>query len=172
MIRASAPDEGLLLALLNSTPTLAGEVVDRLADPREAHAWIDEHAGAAHPEEDLGLLRATRDTLQALVRGEATPTALAPALDGVGYEAVIDETGIGWELTAPRDHAVAARAVVAWETLQHTAAGRLRPCENTDECTLFFLDRSKSNSARWCSMAGCGNRMKARRHYERRKNAR
>ncbi|WP_232240778.1 CGNR zinc finger domain-containing protein [Kutzneria sp. 744] len=26
---------------------------------------------------------------------------------------------------------------------------------------------SKPNSARWCSMAVCGNRMKARRHYQR-----
>ncbi|MGW0016543.1 CGNR zinc finger domain-containing protein, partial [Streptomyces tendae] len=26
------------------------------------------------------------------------------------------------------------------------------------------MDRSKPNSARWCSMAECGNRMKARRH--------
>jgi hypothetical protein len=28
-------------------------------------------------------------------------------------------------------------------------------------------DHSKPNNARWCSMAVCGNRMKARRHYER-----
>ena len=48
--------------------------------------------------------------------------------------------------------------------------GRLRPCAN-DECRLFLIDRSKAGTARWCSMAVCGNRMKARRHYERaRKN--
>jgi len=32
---------------------------------------------------------------------------------------------------------------------------------------LFLIDRSKANAARWCSMAVCGNRMKARRHYHR-----
>jgi predicted RNA-binding Zn ribbon-like protein len=48
--------------------------------------------------------------------------------------------------------------------------GRLRPCAN-DECRLFLIDRSKSNLARWCSMAVCGNRLKARRHYERARNA-
>jgi predicted RNA-binding Zn ribbon-like protein len=32
---------------------------------------------------------------------------------------------------------------------------------------LFLIDHSKPNKARWCSMAVCGNRMKARRHYER-----
>ncbi|MGI5225206.1 CGNR zinc finger domain-containing protein [Actinoallomurus sp. CA-142502] len=172
MIKVMTPDEGLLLALLNTTPTVAGEVTDRLADPEEAYAWVEEHAGEGYLEEDLELLRSTRDTLQALVHGEAAPTALAPALDGVSYQAVIGDTGINWELATPREHTLAARAVVAWDALQHTAPGRLRSCENTDECTLFLIDHSKSNSARWCSMAGCGNRMKARRHYERRKNAR
>jgi predicted RNA-binding Zn ribbon-like protein len=42
----------------------------------------------------------------------------------------------------------------------------LRPCANI-ECQLFLIDRSKPNTARWCSMAVCGNRMKARRHYQR-----
>ncbi|MZD06461.1 hypothetical protein GTW43_15345, partial [Streptomyces sp. SID5785] len=79
--------------------------------------------------------------------------------------------GISWELAAPADHALGARAAVAWDALQRSAPGRIRSCENTDECSLFLIDHSKSNSARWCSMAGCGNRMKARRHYERRKNA-
>ena len=48
--------------------------------------------------------------------------------------------------------------------------GRLRPCAN-DECRLFLIDHSKANAARWCSMAVCGNRMKARRHYQRIQNA-
>jgi predicted RNA-binding Zn ribbon-like protein len=59
--------------------------------------------------------------------------------------------------------------VQVWQTpvrqLQHSP-GRLRACAN-DECRLFLIDRSKANAARWCSMAVCGNRMKARRHYQR-----
>jgi predicted RNA-binding Zn ribbon-like protein len=51
-----------------------------------------------------------------------------------------------------------------------TAQGRLRPCAN-DECRLFLIDRSKANAVRWCSMALCGNRMKARRHYQRGRTA-
>ena len=171
MAEVTTLDEGLLLALLNTTPTVAGEVIDRLAHPEDAHAWLEEHAGEGHLDEDLEFLRSTRDTLQALVRGDAAPTALAAALDGVSYQAVIDDTGITWELATPREHALAARAVVAWDALEHSAPGRLRSCENTEECSLFLIDHSKNNSARWCSMAGCGNRLKARRHYERRKNA-
>jgi predicted RNA-binding Zn ribbon-like protein len=60
----------------------------------------------------------------------------------------------------------AVRAVTAWGALQEARPGRLRPCAN-DECRLFLLDRSRANRARWCSMAVCGNREKARRHYGR-----
>lgn len=34
-------------------------------------------------------------------------------------------------------------------------------------CGWLFLDTSRNRSRRWCSMAYCGNRAKARRHYER-----
>ncbi|TAL94280.1 MAG: hypothetical protein EPN73_18145 [Paraburkholderia sp.] len=32
-------------------------------------------------------------------------------------------------------------------------------------CSWLFLDLSRSRSRRWCSMATCGNRAKAQRHY-------
>jgi predicted RNA-binding Zn ribbon-like protein len=73
--------------------------------------------------------------------------------------------GVSWELSA----SPAARAVLAWDALRINSPGRLRPCAN-DECRLFLIDRSKPNTARWCSMAICGNRMKARRHYLRAKS--
>jgi predicted RNA-binding Zn ribbon-like protein len=43
---------------------------------------------------------------------------------------------------------------------------RLRQCEGNN-CTWLFLDTSKNGSRRWCEMKVCGNRVKARRHYER-----
>ena len=36
---------------------------------------------------------------------------------------------------------------------------QIRQCEAHD-CTLLFLDTTKSKRRRWCSMAACGNRMK------------
>ena len=42
----------------------------------------------------------------------------------------------------------------------------VRRCEGAD-CTLWFYDRTKSHRRRWCSMAVCGNRAKARLHRER-----
>jgi predicted RNA-binding Zn ribbon-like protein len=37
-----------------------------------------------------------------------------------------------------------------------------------DNCGWLFLDTSKNHRRTWCSMQGCGNRAKARRHYARR----
>jgi hypothetical protein len=36
---------------------------------------------------------------------------------------------------------------------------------------LVGADGLGTDAARWCSMAACGNRMKARRHYQRARNA-
>jgi predicted RNA-binding Zn ribbon-like protein len=36
---------------------------------------------------------------------------------------------------------------------------------------LHFYDSSRGGPRQWCSMAGCGNRAKARRHYERARHA-
>jgi predicted RNA-binding Zn ribbon-like protein len=43
---------------------------------------------------------------------------------------------------------------------------RLRVCAN-DECRWVYYDTSKGGRRKWCDMAVCGNRAKARRHRER-----
>jgi predicted RNA-binding Zn ribbon-like protein len=43
---------------------------------------------------------------------------------------------------------------------------RVRLCANA-QCLWLFLDQSKGGTRRWCDMAACGNRAKARRHYQR-----
>lgn len=155
-------DETLLLDLLNSTPvTEAGpqDLLDR--------DWLRTHGGGGSAIE-LHEARRARDTLQDLVRGDVSVDALRPLLDGVNYRPVIAEGGIDWTLEATPARRLATRAVLAWDELRRAHPGRLRPCANPD-CRLFLIDHSKPNKARWCSMAVCGNRMKARRHYERTK---
>ncbi|MET7769927.1 CGNR zinc finger domain-containing protein [Nocardia sp. NPDC005366] len=44
------------------------------------------------------------------------------------------------------------------------APDRIRQCAHPD-CVLFFFDTSKNGTRRWHSMATCGNRTKAARHY-------
>jgi len=44
----------------------------------------------------------------------------------------------------------------------------LRICA-ADDCQWLFMDTSKNQTRRWCNMKSCGNRAKARRHIERKK---
>jgi predicted RNA-binding Zn ribbon-like protein len=46
--------------------------------------------------------------------------------------------------------------------MQDEGWGRLKLC-GSQACRWAFYDRSKNHSSRWCTMASCGNREKARR---------
>jgi predicted RNA-binding Zn ribbon-like protein len=48
--------------------------------------------------------------------------------------------------------------------LTDPASQTIRQCE---ACSWLFLDPSATKRRRWCSMAVCGNRAKAQRHYQR-----
>lgn len=43
---------------------------------------------------------------------------------------------------------------------------RIRAC-SADDCSLLYLDTSRSGTRRWCSMQRCGNRAKVRAHRAR-----
>jgi predicted RNA-binding Zn ribbon-like protein len=65
--------------------------------------------------------------------------------------------------------ATALLGPIAWSAIDLLATGeftRLKQCPGHD-CGWLFYDRSKNNSRRWCDMAVCGNRSKAKRHRER-----
>ena len=47
---------------------------------------------------------------------------------------------------------------------------RLKLC-GSSTCRWAFFDRSRNHSSRWCTMASCGNRQKARRFRQRAKSA-
>jgi predicted RNA-binding Zn ribbon-like protein len=40
---------------------------------------------------------------------------------------------------------------------------------SSEECGWLFIDTSRNSSRKWCRMGSCGNRAKARRHYNRSK---
>jgi predicted RNA-binding Zn ribbon-like protein len=165
LVVAAREDEAFLLDLLNSTPVSDGAVHDELADAASARRWMREHGVAATAAERAALV-GVRAVLQDVVRGDATPASLTPYVAGVHLRPVARGAGLDWRVAAGDSSGAAVRAVLAWDALRIGSPGRLRPCANT-ECRLFLLDRSKPNTARWCSMAICGNRMKARRHYRR-----
>jgi len=161
----TAVNEAFLLDLLNSTPIVDGLQQDELETAQSGRSWL--RARGLHGSiAQWQAVRAARATLQAVVRGQQRASSLTPLLDATSYRPSVSDNGVQWRLDAPTDRAAAARAVLTWDALRRTRPGRLRPCENP-ECALFLIDHGRPNTARWCSMAVCGNRMKARRHYQR-----
>ncbi|MCV7074216.1 CGNR zinc finger domain-containing protein [Mycobacterium rufum] len=157
----TAGDEALLLDLLNTTPVIDGTATDLLRDLATAAAWLTDHDVAATEDELTGLVARARCCRPSSARPDpGRPGALPRPRPTASRH---PDHGVDWRLT---ESTGATRAVLAWDGLRITSPGRLRPCAN-DECRLFLIDRSKPNTARWCSMAICGNRMKARRHYRR-----
>jgi len=161
-------DDAFLLAVLNSTPVVGGVTRDDLTDLESARVWIVGADGLC-TEAELEHLRRARAVLQGIVRGELPGSALGPLLRGVSYVPQVRD-GITWMLRVTPARELAVRAILAFGAIDSERQGRLRPCAN-DECRLFLIDRSTANRARWCSMAVCGNRMKARRHYQRTRGA-
>lgn len=167
----SGEDEALLLELLNTTPVGESGIEDVLGEGARGAGWAVAHGGVGSPDE-LAQLREARSRLQQVIWGHRDAEELGPLVRGARWEPVVDHSGLDVHLAVEdEDRRLAARAVLAWGALTRDLPGRLRPCAN-DECRLFLLDRSRANTARWCSMAVCGNRMKARRHYQRTRDAR
>ena len=91
--------------------------------------------------------------------------AAAPARTALKRE----RSGFSWDLDMRGSTALGQLAPVLWSAGDLLADGRLdkvRRCANP-ECGWLFLDDSRAGKRRWCSMASCGNRAKARRHYHR-----
>jgi predicted RNA-binding Zn ribbon-like protein len=89
--------------------------------------------------------------------------AAAPARNRLAATASV----YGWEMSKPRRSVPHLLAPVLWsagDLITGAARDRLRRCAN-DACLWLFLDDSKNATRRWCAMASCGNRAKARRHY-------
>lgn len=163
-----------LLRFAEQAGTLAG--TERLRLEQEA---------AAHPRlarEALGRAIAFREalyrTFAALALGRRPGSAdlaevnraLGPALANLRVEPRGE--GFGWAFAAPPaagfDHVLWPVARSAAELLTSSEAGRVRECAS-DICSWLFVDRSRTHRRRWCDMKVCGNRAKARRHYQRKK---
>ena len=165
LVAVGPEDEALLLDLLNTTPVVDGVPRDDLGQSKAARSWMRER-GIAPTDQELAALLEARSVLQQVVRGEQTPAVLQRFLEPVTLRPTASRDGLDWQLAVDGGPRGAVRAVLAWDALRVSSPGRLRACANA-ECRLFLIDRSKPNTARWCSMAICGNRMKARRHYRR-----
>ncbi len=115
-------------------------------------------------------------TLQATLAARTAIYDVVVHASHAGLNEVLDHGRIRRTLTeaGPADLADVAEPawLPAWLAadnlleLLRTAPDRIRQCAHP-ECVLFFYDTSKNGTRRWHSMATCGNRTKAARHYAR-----
>lgn len=102
--------------------------------------------------------QADLDRLNAVLRQAAAHAELVPADSGYAWR---------WRGGGSLDLLLWRVARSAADLLTSPDLGRVRRCQDA-MCGWLFLDTSKNQSRKWCTMASCGNRAKARRHYERR----
>jgi predicted RNA-binding Zn ribbon-like protein len=160
-----------LLAFARQARLLDPAEVDRL----ERRAQADERAASAATRAARSLREALYGIFSAQAHGRAVPDrdleGLNEALGEVLPNLRLDPRGASLAWGWRRDGDALTRplwsiARAAAELLTREPSAPVRECGGT-ECTWLFLDHSRGRSRRWCSMASCGNREKARRHYRR-----
>lgn len=169
---------------------------DRIATPDSALKWFAA-AGLADrrlvaqlrarwkssPHEADTFLKAARDLREALYTifvariggGRIDPAALADlnrcieaALGGVTLASVGDT--LRWLPTAEKVAPEMLLKPIAWSAvslLTGARAERVKQCQDERGCGWLFVDESRAQNRRWCSMGDCGNLAKSRRHYQR-----
>jgi len=168
--------EPLALDLVNTEWIGPDGPRDLLAEPGGAAVWL---AGAGHPGAPVdapavAALIEARTAIRAAAIAPGDPAARA-ALNAVlahgRLRPLLTEDGPG-----SADEVGDLRRRVPWLAardllrLLERDPDRIRRCAG-DGCVLHFYDTSRSGRRQWCSMAGCGNRAKARRHYARTRTA-
>jgi predicted RNA-binding Zn ribbon-like protein len=144
-----------LLEQAKKHPADASEVFRQAIDLREAIfrilVAVADHTTPS--EADLDLLNV--ELAGAMCHACIVPKAEDFAWDWIGKEKALD--GMLWQV---------ARSAADLLTSKHLDDVRVCAAE---DCEWLFMDTSKNHSRRWCDMKSCGNRAKARRHYERKK---
>ncbi|MEV3920029.1 CGNR zinc finger domain-containing protein [Actinomadura coerulea] len=170
--------EPLCLDLLNTRWVEDGARRDLLDSVDGLAVWLRSAGLDGRAAADRATLDAsvrTREILLALV-DEGSPPEAVDALNLVLERGALHyRLGPGGPESHPRtgDPAWLPSWLAAADYLRLTADSpeRVKPCAHPD-CVLHFHDTSKNGTRRWCSMAVCGNRAKAARHYERAKTGR
>ncbi len=164
--------EPLALDLLNTEVLSEGAPIDLFSIPGGLARWLDATGiDAPHDEAALGALIEARAAIRGVVtsgsgaaeRGRINRVlARGRVAVAIGTDATVTRSV---EVGAPSWRPAVAAAMNLVDLLE-TAPDRIRRCDHPN-CVLWFLDTTRNGTRRWCSMAGCGNRAKAQRHYER-----
>lgn len=138
-------------------------------------AWLTERFGRlARPADDADYAGARQ--LRLAIASAARHAAAARPLSPIDVDTINSWAGrlpIAPHLPGGTYAPPAALPAQALATIAHDAtvtftrpAGMIRECA-ADDCRLVFLDSSRPQSRRWCSMNRCGGRAKSKSHYAR-----
>ncbi|MQY11276.1 hypothetical protein SRB5_13910 [Streptomyces sp. RB5] len=172
--------EPVSIDLMNTRWMLDGEVQDLLTSTDGLAVWLASPGIAAR----LNGVRADAATLDALLAARSALYRIADHPDDPGgppaLNAVLAHGRVRHELgpdgPEQRIETDAPHQLPAWVAaedylrLLDDRPERIRACAGPT-CILHFYDVSKNGTRRWCSMAVCGNRAKAREHYARSRRA-
>lgn len=145
-IQTAQDPERLLVDFLNTLDIEEG--TDVLNSDVDYRAWADERGLAAG---DLAEAVQLRDALRAVISSARADLPDVPLTARLA-EGKVELSGD----TAPREAVAIASTLTSQGRL---ARVKLCPC---DDCGWAFYDRSRNGSRTWCTMAVCGNRVKAR----------
>ena len=170
---------------LNLAVTLrrrASDPVELLVTADDAARWLREAGlideSARIRDNDVVELRALRDAIYRI--GHAAAQHYSPSSSDLHLlnqtaqrSAAIPQLDDDWSVCALQaDAFTTALATLARDAIaifgSETERSRLRTCEQPD-CAGLFLDRSRGERRRWCSMARCGNRHKVAAFRQRQK---
>lgn len=165
----------------------AARVADKLVRVEDVAAWCraaglpleaDWPARAGRDARALASVHRLREDLHALFHARIDTRPPAPAalarLDRLLHRCQAARAlAIGppmlawrWRRHAAVDELLHPIALAAVALLTSARGSAIAVCEGSG-CGWLFLDASPSRRRRWCSMADCGNRAKAREHYRR-----
>jgi len=181
MVSNSAPGELEMVREFINTLNVE-EGTDSIADPEGLKGWMLEAGlitrGTPVSDDDasdaIGLREALRKA--ALANNGAEPDPRAVRVMEVAARA--SDLTVGFALrdgtpsTVVTSQAKGVNAAlgrllcIVAESMRTGAWDRLKACES-DECQWAFYDNARNRSGRWCDMAVCGNRMKARAYRAR-----
>jgi predicted RNA-binding Zn ribbon-like protein len=174
--------EPLSLDLVNTRVRRDGVDVDLLETPTALAAWLRAESArlawsGVVDAKDVQAVQKLRAALAALLvarREGARPATAALRQLNVALAAPTATTRLIWSAAGPqlarprtvskRDALLHTLAADALAVLTGPSAGLLRECAHPD-CVLQFVAHNPRR--RWCSAAGCGNRARVARHYQR-----
>ncbi|WP_037304250.1 CGNR zinc finger domain-containing protein [Amycolatopsis orientalis] len=145
---------------------------DRLSDPARLSEWVV-LVGAGPDrleisEAVLESVKSFRETLyRVLVSDPPDVGALRkPLLAAYRHADLEPSLPLRW--TVPLENGDALPHFLALATEELLRSGdreRIRECEGPG-CGWVFTDHTRNRSRRWCSSSDCGNRARAKRHYD------